>query len=71
MMTILFPFVSDLGEYEQLVWNLRFVSAFLGSLVVPIVYQVLLLTVSMINFYKIPVIRIVFTLLLVNVAVFR
>ena len=47
MMTILFPFVSDLGEYEQLVWNLRFVSAFLGSLVVPIVYQVLLLTVSM------------------------
>lgn len=33
---------QDLGEYEQLVWNLRFVSAFLGSLVVPIVYQIIL-----------------------------
>ena len=31
---------SDLGEYEQHVWYLRFVSAFLGSLVVPIVYEV-------------------------------
>ncbi|XP_020630196.1 protein O-mannosyl-transferase 1-like [Orbicella faveolata] len=33
---------QDLGEYEQHVWYLRFVSAFLGSLVVPIVYEVII-----------------------------
>ncbi|KAK2565791.1 Protein O-mannosyl-transferase 1 [Acropora cervicornis] len=33
---------QDLGEYEQLVWNLRFVPAFLGSLVVPIVYEIII-----------------------------
>lgn len=33
---------QDLGEYEQLVWNLRFVSALLGSLVVPIVYEIII-----------------------------
>ena len=33
-------FSSDLGEFEYVVWWLRFVSAFLGSLVVPVVYEV-------------------------------
>ena len=35
-----FALLTDLGEYEPLVWNLRFVSALLGSLVVPVVYEV-------------------------------
>lgn len=33
-------FSSDLGEFEYVVWWLRFVSAFLGSLVAPVVYEV-------------------------------
>ncbi|KAL9988913.1 hypothetical protein ACROYT_G003407 [Oculina patagonica] len=33
---------QDLGEYEPLVWYLRFVSALLGSLVVPIVYEIII-----------------------------
>lgn len=32
---------QDLGEFEYVVWWLRFVSAFLGSLVAPVVYEVI------------------------------
>lgn len=39
-LTELFIIITELGDYEYHVWYLRFVSALLGSLVVPMVYEV-------------------------------
>ena len=39
-LTELLIIITELGDYEFHVWYLRFVSALLGSLVVPMVYEV-------------------------------
>ena len=39
-LTELLIIITELGDYEFNVWYLRFVSALLGSLVVPMVYEV-------------------------------